>query len=171
MKSGKWLLAALAAIALAATPAGIASAAEKDSRSPVFNKAGSSSGGPVSFSGSRSQGAHGAASDELPFSERMKKKKKELHDRIASAAREREIETRAMVEQANMRSAQLAAQESQQQSGVYGAPPSSEPPKTYVYDPDKKKNDDSPSIVVTPDSNTGQQDSGPFNVFKFNKKK
>lgn len=170
MKSGRWLLAAVAAAVMVVTaPAGLSLAAEKGARAPVYNKGGGErAGGPVSFSGSRAQGGSGI--DELPLPERMKQKKAELYERIAAAAYEREVQTQALVDRANAEVMARAGQESQRDGGYGYGGYSSSPQKNYVYNPSGKKKKEAPSIVV-PNRSEEQNSSGPFNVFKFNKKK
>ena len=154
----------------AAAPAGNAYAAGKDDPS-IYNKSGKGGKrGPVSFSQDSRQGARGNGADELPFSERMARKKDELHQRIADAAAERAAETKTLVDQINA-AAGVRSMKQPPPRGANGAPQAGGSKKTYVYNPDGKKKEDRPNIVVTPDSNTDKGEGGPFGVFKFNKKK
>lgn len=171
MKTGKWFLALFAVLVLAAAPPAMAQSGGKNT---IYNKQSTTTN-----SGARSAtrpakplaavpGKYrtGGNLDDMPFSEYMQYKKNELHDRVARDSQTRSAQTKANVDRIMADSYKDIERQRLAYSGHSG------PQRTTASG--GRGGGTAPAIapyVYTPQGGSSGQSSGPFSVFKFNKKK
>lgn len=171
MKTSKWFLTAMAALVLALALPAEQAGAQDSGKSTIYNKTGSANAGRTAARPAKplsaAQGKHAISGnpDDMSFSDYMQYQKNKLEKRVAQDSQKRSVETKTKVDGILTDT----YKEIERQRLAYSGYSGSRQTVSGRRRTGETRQSITPYVYPTP-SGTGQN-SGPFSVFKFNKKK